>query len=299
MIKPAFLVRTAFALAGIASVASAQTAEQIIAKARAYVGPEAALDAVRSVHFVGLMESQEPSNAPGSSAAISANPDLAAPAGMRTVKNDIDIIFEKPYRQRIMVTTPAMVQTTGLDDYDAWQKIQEKGRSDRFRVTLLQPEMIKKLRANTWENLNFYRGIEKRGGTMKIIGPATVDGVATIKTVFVHEPGISFTRYFDAATGRLVLTETDKGDRIREEGEIMAGGVRFPQRVVSVGKTIDAKGNPVETRTVITFTSITVNDTFPASDFEVPMMIPTEPEPQPSASAEVAPPTGLGALPKP
>ncbi len=251
--------------AGVADAAPSLTAGQVIAKARSYVGSEAALDAVRSVHFVGTMETEEPSA-----------------EGPRKVKSPIEIIFQKPYRQRIIVTTASTIQITGLDDYDAWQRVQERTQTGRWRLALLQPDMIKKLRANTWENLNFYQGIEKRGGSVQVVGPATIDGVATVKVVFVHEPGISFTRYFDLATGRLVLTETDRGDRIREEGDVLVGGLRFPQKVTSVATATDAAGKPVETQTVITFEKVTINEDFPDSDFEVPMMSPP-PEPPPSA----------------
>ena len=119
------------------------------------------------------------------------------------------------------------------------------------------------------------------------------------------EPGISFTRYFDAGTGRLILTETDRGDRIREEGEIVAGGVRFPQKVTSVSAGTDATGKPTGVRTVITFDRITVNETVPDSTFEVPAIPTSEapaaespgveppallPSASPAAPAPVAPP---------
>ncbi len=267
MSTPAFPFRIVLALAGLAGVAvaaPAPTAEEIIAKARGYLGTEAALTAVKSVRFVGTMETEEP-----------------AAQGARKVSSPIEIIFQKPYRQRIVLTTESTIQTTGLDDYDGWQRLQERSQGARWRLALLQAEMIKKLRANTWENLNFYQGIEKRGGSVQVVGPVTTDGVATIKVVFIHEPGISFTRYFDAATGRLVLTETDRGDRIREEGDMLVNGVRFPRKVTSTSTTTDAAGKPVESRTVITFDRITVNEVFANDVFEVPM-IPTSQESPPA-----------------
>ena len=276
---PANSVRIALAVVGLAGVAGAApspTAEQIIAKARSYLGSEAALTAVNSVRFVGTMESEE-----------------ASPQGPRKVSSPIEIIFQKPYRQRILLTTANAIQTTGLDDYDGWQRVQERSPAGRWRLALLQPEMIKKLRANTWENLSFYQGIEKRGGSVQVVGPATVDGVATVKVIFVHEPGITFTRYFDADTGRMILTETDRGDRIREEDDIMVEGVRFPRKVTSVSTTTDAAGKPVESRTVIIFDRVTVNETFPDSDFEMPMTPPAPaPEPAVETPSVVPPPAG-------
>jgi len=270
--KSIWIILAAIGLVGASRAAPVPTTAQIIAKARGYLGSDAALDAVKSVHFIGTMVTAEPS-----------------PDGPKQVSSGIDIIFQKPYRQRIMLTTPTTVQVTGLDDYDAWQRIQERDQAGRRRLALLQPEMIKKLRANTWENLNFYRGIEKRGGHVQVIGPATVDGVATVKVIFAHEPGITFVRFFDLATGRLVLTETDRGDRIREEGDVMVQGLRFPQKVTSVASGTDAAGKPVENRTVITFERITVNEVFPDGDFEVPMIPDQEPAPA-VATPPVVPP---------
>jgi hypothetical protein len=245
----------------LAAVAAgrAQTAEQVIAKARAYLGSEAALNAIQSVHFVGTMETQE----------FTAD-------GPKPAKYAIEIIFQKPYEQRIIKTSATIIETTGLDDFEAWQRIQDVTNRSRWRLTLLATELVKKLRANTWENLNFFKGIEQRGGRVEVRGPATVDGVAAIKVAFIHEPGIVFNRYFDQATGKLVLTETDQGGRIKEEGEIVVNGVRFPARVTTVTKVSDAKGQIVDNPVVITFDKITLNETFPGSYFTVPALSPPE-----------------------
>ena len=185
-LKAAALVRVLGAAAGLAGATAvrAQTADQIIAKARAYLGGEAALDAVRSVHFVGTMETQE-----------------FTAAGPKPAKYAIEIIFQKPYQQRITKTSATIVETTGLDDLEAWVRIEDVTNQSRWRLSLLTPDMVRKLRANTWENLNFFKGIEQRGGRVEVLGPATIDGVATVKVAFIHEPGIVFNRYFDLASG--------------------------------------------------------------------------------------------------
>lgn len=270
MIKSEALVRIAATLVGsfgLIAVARAQTAGQIVAKARAYLGEEAALSAIKSVHFVGTMATQQ-----------------LTPEGPQPVRFAIEIIFQKPYQQRIIMTSPTTIQLTGLDDYDGWQRMQDVTDESNWKLTLLDPGLIKKLRANTWENLNFFKGIEQRGGSVRVIGPATVDGSATIKVAFIHEPGIMFYRYFDTTTGKLVLTETGQGDRIREEGEIMVNGLRFPQKVTSVSKAADAKGQLVDNPAVITFDKITLNEAFPDSLFAVPPLRPPNQMP-PSAIA--------------
>jgi hypothetical protein len=249
---------------GFSLSAAAQTADQIIAKARAYLGGDAALSALTSVHFSGAIE-----------------PGKAAPGAAQPTKVGIDIIFQKPDQQRIVATGAASTETTALDGYTAWQRVQEAQNPDRWKLTVLGPELIKRLRANTWENLNFFKDIGKSGGTVDVVGPATVDGRPAVKLAFRHDASIVFFRYFDPETGRLVLTETQQGGSIREEGEIMVNGLRFPQKTVEVAKGVDAKGQPIERTTVVVFDKITVNETFPSSYFETPLLTPPN---QPQAS---------------
>ena len=127
---------------------------------------------------------------------------------------------------------------------------------------------VKNLRADTWYNLNFYRGIEQIGGTITDEGPATIDGVACEKVVFYHSPAIVYTRYFDLATGRLVFTQTRSGSRIRESGELVVNGIRFPKAIVTSETT--AKGRVVSS--TYTFDEIVLNRVFPPELFAVPLL---------------------------
>jgi hypothetical protein len=272
MIKAATVHCLLLALAGaggITATARAQTAEQVIAKARAYLGGEAALNAVKSVHFVGTIESQ-----------------ASTPGDSKPVKSAIEIVFQKPYQQRIIRTSPTAIQSTGLDDYDGWQRTQDLKDANNWQLTLLQPDVIKNLRANTWENLNFFKGIETRGGGVAVDGLATFEGTKVIKLIFMHEPKIVFYRYFDVNSGRLVLTETNLGDRIREEGEIMVNGLRFPQKVTSIGKAKDASGRVVDVPVIIAFDKITLNEVFADDFFAVP---PIKPPAEPPLTPSVQP----------
>ena len=224
----------------------------VIAKARAVVGDEAALTTLTSVHNVGTLETTV----------------LNEKGESKEVKVAIEIIFQKPYQQRIVATSDEKIEITALDDYEGWQREQDPKDSARWRMTLLGKDQIKRLRANTWENLAFYRDIARSGGRVEDLGVVTVDGKSCRKLSFVHDDGIIFTRYFDQDSGRLILTETENGVKIREQEEILSSGLKFPRKIFTESKLSDGKIRSVS----ITFDKVLVNETFADSLFGVPPM---------------------------
>lgn len=235
---------------GAAALATAYAAEPpIIAKARAHIAPKAVLNAITSVRYVGTLVTADP-----------ADPKKETRATM-------EIIFQKPEQQRITATTTSTVEVTALDGYEGWQRVHDVANPSKWKQTLMQPDQIRRLRANTWENLAFFRGMEERGGRIEDRGTATVDGLTCQKIAFIHNPSVIFIRYFDVATGRLMLTETESGGTIRERGELRVQGVRFPRSIIT--STKNAKGE--EQKVTIEFESVYVNETYPPSYFAVPL----------------------------
>ncbi len=245
---PRVLVAVLSALLVAPALQAAEPA--ILAKARAYLGTESALDAIKSVHYVGTLVSSDPADA------------------TKQTRAAMEIIFQKPGQQRIVATSDKVIETTALDSYDGWQRIQDAADATKWRQTLLGTEQIKRLRANTWENLAFFRGIERVGGRLEEQGTKTVDGVACQKIAFIHGPGIVFYRYFETATGRLVFTETEAGGTIREQGEMVVNGVRFPRSIVTSTKNAQGQSQTV----TINFEKIVVNTAFPDTLFRVPAL---------------------------
>ena len=235
---------------GLGSTESRAAEPAILAKARAYLGPEALLDGVNSIHFFGTLTATDPAD-PG-----------------KTTRTAVEIVYQKPDRQRIVKTSDQTIEVTALDGYDAWQRVQSVSEPTKVRQNFLGSLQIKRLRASTWESLSFYRGLEQRGGRIEDMGPATVDGVVYRKVAFIYEASIVFYRYFAPETGRLVYTETESGEIQREQGEIMAGDLRFPKSVKIVVK--NAAGQP-QTVT-IDFEKIILNETLPDDLFRVPLL---------------------------
>ncbi len=223
--------------------------ETMIDRARGYVGTEEAINAIRSVHFVGALETTE-----------------MTPEGPRHVTAKLEIIFQTPYRQRIVVTRGDRTEITALDDFEGWQRVDLGEEPRRWRITLLGKEQIRRLRANTWENLAFFRGLDERGGRIEDLGLVQTGGTRTRKLAFVHASDIVFYRYFDEDTGRLVLTETEKGGRIKEEGEISVDGLRFPSKIITTNILKDGS----EREVVVLFERISINESWPDDLFAVP-----------------------------
>lgn len=226
----------------------------IITKARAYLGGDAALNAVRSIHYVGTLSTTDQVDGVD-----------------KLITTEIDIIFQKPYQQRIVITKEKLIETTALDDYEAWHQQLDKSDPSRWRTELFQKMRVKQFRAGSWENLAFFVGLEQLGGSVVDYGQVELAGKPAYKIGFVHEPGIVYLRYFDPQTGRLLLTETDQGVKIREEGEILAGGVKFPSRIINTNTAAPGGKERVVT---IDISKVTVNETFPDEIFHVPLLPP-------------------------
>ncbi|MEO6874588.1 MAG: hypothetical protein ABI222_07170 [Opitutaceae bacterium] len=251
MFIPSFKRAASMLVLIFAAAAVAHAELPVIAKARAYLGSESALNAIKSVHYVGSV----------------LVPNAADPK--KPTRMTVDIIFQAPYRQRTVRSTATVTDTTALDDFDSWHRIQDAKDPTRWKMQLLTADQIRRQRAIAWENLAFYRGLEREGGQVLDQGTVAIDGITCRKVAFVHAKDIVFYRSFDVTNGRLVQTETESGSTIREQGEIRVNGVRFPRVITNSVKDAQGKNQTI----TVTFDRITVNETHPESFFEVPPLI--------------------------
>lgn len=244
------VVRWSLAVVALA-VGSLRAAElPIISKARAFLGSDAALNSIRSIHYVGTLVTVDPTD--------SAKQTRAA----------VEIIMVNPDRQRVTIQSDTTIETTALDGYDGWSRITAVADRSKWKQSLLSADQIKRLRANTWENVAFFRGLDKNGGEVEERGRVTKDGVLCDKVAFIHAPDIVFVRYFDAATGRVVFSETESGS-IKEQGDMIVDGVRFPKAIITTYKNPNGQSQSV----TITFDKITVNEVFKDEVFAVPSLL--------------------------
>lgn len=221
---------------------AAPATEEVIAKAREFLGGDAALDEIRSIYYEA---------------------DFTTAEGE---KGTLKIIFQKPLQQRVEVVRGEVGEVTALNDFDGWRKAFDVTDERKWSMTLLESAKIRELQANTWENLNFFRGIEKRRGWIEEKGLTEVDGRQSMELVFHHPQGVRFIRFFDVETGRLLKTETHEGAEIRETGEIRVNGVLFPETI-----TMSREG---EVLNEIRFREVKLNERFDDSLFDVPSLAP-------------------------
>ena len=236
----------------LASVARADE-PAIIAKARAYLGSEAALSSVHSVHFVGTISADNPK-------------DPAHPTHAR-----LEMIIQRPYQLRLQATYDKVTEIDGLNGYDGWHRHEDNANPALWRQVVLAANDIKQMRTNIWQNLAFYRSFDREGPQIEDRGSVQVDGVRTRKVAFIHDSRTVFYRFFDERTGKLVVTETESGSQIKEEGEIVEAGIRFPRKLITV---FTGRNGAKDQTVVLEFDRVSVNETFPDSLFSVPAPLP-------------------------
>lgn len=219
--------------------------EDVLARARRRVGLDRDLDAVQSLYYRCRIEV----------------------GGKAEAKGTLEILLQKPCRQKTIRVLGDQREIVGLDDTEAWMRVESLSRPKLSRIDILPLSQMRLLKANALENLWFYSGSERFGGRVELRGTTTFENRPAVRVAFIHSDEIVFVRTFDQADGRLLTTEGPGGEQIREQGEQSVAGLRFPERLVSTGKMPD--GSPVEI--TILFDEIVVNGPVAADSFTLPL----------------------------
>lgn len=223
------------------ALAQEATVDEIVTMARDYLGGDEKLASIQTITYRGEFENTTNLNT-----------------------GEINIFLEKPLRQRMEVIDGEFSEITAIDDYDGWKQRKNRGNAADWAFVVLPVGELKRMRANTWENLNFFRGIEKLRGEVIHKGKTRKDGRDAYLLLFRYDDEVFYERYFDVATGELIATVNDQGIEIREMGEMRINGIRFPEKVVTL-----YEGEVINT---VTFTEILINENLSDSLFEMPVL---------------------------
>ena len=217
-------------------------AEAILKKARKFISDESTLNSVKSLRFEGTITS----------------PDGTA--------GKIVISLQQPYKLLQSIEHEnGLVDEFGLNDYEGWLKRFKAEDPDVYALMPVDVNRLKRLRANTYEGLNFFSTKTNYGRKIEYLGKQDLDG-KLVEVVKVLYGSATFVRYFDESTGELLLSEIENGERIQEQGEMMVDGIRFPKFLVTY--------NGDEQISHLEFHSIQVNPAFKDSLFTQPPLPP-------------------------
>ncbi len=220
------------------------TTEEVIAKAREYLGGEEKLESIRTIQYQGVFESP-----------------LSSSSGY------ISIYLRKPLMQRMEVLNGSVTETTAINDFEGWKRSVDNTNPNEWAFVILTLSELKRMRANTWENLNFFTGIERLRGRVINKGPTRKDSQDAYLLIFEYDEGLYYERYFNIETGELISTINNNGVEIKEVGEIVVDGIRFPEKVITL---VDG-----DIANIVTFMEILINEELDESLFDIPSLYPS------------------------
>ncbi len=228
----------------MSSLGAEPTTDQILAMAREYLGGDVNLRAVQTIQFHGTFTTQDSEGE----------------------KGEIIIYLKKPFKQRldVMRLKEGVTETTAINNIDGWVRRSNNKNDSDWTIRILSMLEFKRMRANTFDNLNFYHGIEKIGGYITNKGKVQKDGKTACLLHFQYDNEMFYDRYFDINTGELLATINDKGIEIKDKGEFIVDGIRFPCEQVSYE-------NGKKKNTLI-FAEIIINHPMDDDLFELPSL---------------------------
>jgi outer membrane lipoprotein-sorting protein len=234
----------AFAFVALAAVgASAQTADEIIAKHINAIGGMAKLTAVKSMRMTGKM---------------TVGPGIEAPA---------IIEFKRPKNVRMEITLQGMTAVQAYDGANAWQIMPFQGNKN--------PEaMGEDERKDMEEESDFVEGplvnYKEKGHKVELLGKDKVEGSDAYKLKLTLKNGNIQTIYLDADTFLVVKTEGKRLVRGTEvETESFSGDYKEVEGlVIPFSLESGQKGSPQRQR--ITIEKVEINPTVEDARFKMP-----------------------------
>lgn len=214
-------------------------ASQIVAQARAAIGPEASLNAVQTLSYAGTLTS-------------ATNPEE---------KVAVSLYLRKPNSQRLEVEGSSGRQTILVNGEEGFAIFFNKETQESV-VQVLPFAQSRLYRANARENLFFFRFPPEMRAEVKFLGNSEFMGKPSREMRFTHPGNVIFFRHFDPENGRLLGTVTEDGIVNVEDGDLQVGDLRFRREVRQY-----RNGEHFQT---ITFDRIEVNPDLDDSLFAAP-----------------------------
>jgi hypothetical protein len=211
----------------------------ILARARATVGTEHALNGLITLQMAGELEPVDPK--------------------MPAAK--LRIVARKPCSQRMEIKVDDIVETTlmsGGAGYMVRSNLAEHASQMR---PLSKPE-LDRVAFSTRQFFSFYSPDFKNGERVTYGGVETRRGVRCHKLVYAFPAGLTTIRYFAVDTDVLVSTITENGVETVPVGLQRVEGIRFPERLQHY-----ADGKKIHT---LVFSTFIVNKPLPEGIFNPP-----------------------------
>jgi len=218
--------------------------DEIIQRARASVGSEADLKAVKSITFKGSI--------------------LYGNGSTGT----IELAYKKPYFHRLKSVIDNALEISGLDDTEGWIKSAPAATPENWNLVILEADQVYNMRAKVSESLNFYARPTGRSSRVTYEGEHDIEGRTCHALLYYHGSGVWNLNYFDKETGSFAKTVNSKGIEFFERGEMMIDGIRFPKKLISVIHSEQGRGTME-----ISLNSIVLNKQYSDDVFKMPSLV--------------------------
>ena len=239
--KQNFLIFTF--LVGLLAAASLNaqdvTASEVIDRARATVGAEAALDGVVTLQLIGSLE----------------------PADPEIPSATLLIVARKPASQRLEIKVDDIVETTILNGGKGCI-IRSNLSADASQMRDLVGAEKERVLYSTRQFFNFYRPDFKNGEMVELEGIVNHRGQRAYRLVYQYPGGLETVRYFSVDDDRLIATITENGVESVGVGAQTSSGIKFPER-------IEYYEGARKLHTIV-FAEVKVNKPLRAGIFEIP-----------------------------
>lgn len=187
------------------------SAGEIVARARAQLGEESALEDLVTLQIIGRI--------------LPAAPDMP--------DAKVHLTARRPLSQRLEVKIDDIVETTIINGARSCMMRCNASVDDSHHMRPLSAKEAARLRFSTVNLFSFYRPDTRSGETLDYGGIVLHRGMRCHRLIYSCPDGSTSTRYFTVSNNRLISSLNCRGIETVESGEQSVGGIRFPRKIDS------------------------------------------------------------------